>query len=136
VLLGVSFAGVVSVITGVARVATSSVSVMGGLLVLPALMMLGCFVVMTSGMAVMLGCFAMMFGSFFRHRRISRLLAVWAKKITPGSLGSMEKSTSVEFGSWHNARFPNVNSMTHPPAERVCCGPLGRVYGDIGNSPI
>jgi hypothetical protein len=47
--------------------------VMGGFLVLPAFMMLGCFVVMTSGMAVMFGCFAMMFGSFFRHRRISRL---------------------------------------------------------------
>ena len=92
------FAGVVSVIASVARVTTGSVSVMGGFLVLPALM-LGCFIVMTSGLAVVFGCFAMMFGSFFRHRRISRLSAVWAKKI-PARLSKMDgESASVEFGS-------------------------------------
>jgi uncharacterized membrane protein YfcA len=83
------FAGVVSVIASVARVTTGSVSVMGGFLVLPALMMLGCFIVMTSGLAVVFGCFAMMFCSFFRHRRISRLSAVWAKKI-PARLSKMD----------------------------------------------
>ena len=62
------FAGVVSVIPSVARVTTGSVSVMGGFLVLPAFMMLGCFVVMTSGMAVMFGCLAMMFGSILKSR--------------------------------------------------------------------
>jgi hypothetical protein len=62
------FAGVVSVIPSVARVTTGSVSVMGGFLVLPAFMMLGRFVMMTSGMAVVFGCLAMMFGSFFGHR--------------------------------------------------------------------
>jgi hypothetical protein len=63
------FARVVSVIPSVARVTTGSVGVMGGFLVLSAFMMLSRFVMMTSGMAVMFGCFAMMFGSFFRHRR-------------------------------------------------------------------
>jgi hypothetical protein len=93
------FAGVVSVIASVARVTACSVSVVGGFLVLPALMVLGCFVMMTSGMAVVFGCFAMMFGSFFRHRRISRLSAVWAKKL-PARLSRMDgESASVEFGS-------------------------------------
>ena len=39
------FAGVISVIASVARVTAGSVSVMGGFLVLPAFMMLGCFAV-------------------------------------------------------------------------------------------
>jgi hypothetical protein len=81
------FAGVVSVIPSVARVTAGSVSVMGGFLVLPAFMMLGCFVMMTSGLAVMFGCLAMMFGSFFRHRRISRLSSVGLRNYLPGSLG-------------------------------------------------
>src|SRR6476659_5282142 len=85
------FAGVVRVIPSVACVTAGSVSVMGGFLVLPALMMLGCFVVMTSGMAVMFGCFAMMFRSFFRHRLISRLSSVGLRNCLPGSLGSMRK---------------------------------------------
>jgi hypothetical protein len=75
------FAGVVSVIPSVARVTAGSVSVMGGFLVLPAFMMLGCFVMMTSGLAV--------FGSFFRHADLP-VIERWAEKL-PARLFRMGK---------------------------------------------
>ena len=67
VLLRMSLACVLSVITSVGGVTVGSVSVMGSFLVVPALMVFGCFAMMMGGMAVMFGCFPMMFGSFFGH---------------------------------------------------------------------
>jgi hypothetical protein len=90
-----SFAGVVSVIASVARVTAGSVSVMGSLLMLPALMVLGRFAMMASRVGVVFRRLSMMFGSFLRHSGSPGYELV-TKKL---SSEANEESTSMEFGS-------------------------------------
>ena len=58
-----------TVLASMARVPAGSVCMMRSFLVMTALVVLGCFPVMTSSMRVVFRCFAMMLGGFLRHKR-------------------------------------------------------------------
>jgi hypothetical protein len=67
VFLGVGFSRVFGVIAGVYRMAPGRVSMMGRFFVLATIMMLGCFVMMTSCVRMMFGSFSMVFRCLLRH---------------------------------------------------------------------
>jgi hypothetical protein len=58
---------VFGVVSGMYRMAARSVSMMGGFLVLPSVVVLGSFSVMTGSMCVVLCRFAVMISRFLRH---------------------------------------------------------------------
>jgi hypothetical protein len=63
-LLGVGFAGFFSMISGVVRVTSRRMSMMGGFFMLPSLMVLGRFAMMTGGMRMMFRRLFVMFSCF------------------------------------------------------------------------
>jgi hypothetical protein len=67
VILGVSLHGLFFVIAGVGGVPPSRVSMVGGLLMTPGLMMLGRFAVVTSSMCVMFCCLLVVLCSLLGH---------------------------------------------------------------------
>lgn len=60
-------AGFLRMISGVERVATGCVSMVGRFLVMPAIVMFGCFLVMVGSMFMMFCGLPMMLGCFLRH---------------------------------------------------------------------
>jgi hypothetical protein len=60
--------GFIGVISCMKRMATGCMSMMGRFLVVPTIVMLGCFAVMVSSMGMMFCGFPMVIGCFLRHK--------------------------------------------------------------------
>ncbi len=67
VLFDVSLSSFFDVMLSVMRVTAGGMSMMGGLFVMPALIVFGCFVMMMCSMFVVLCCLLMVLGCFLRH---------------------------------------------------------------------
>ena len=74
--LGVCLPRLLSVVSGMYRMAARSVSMMGGFLVVPSVVMLGSLSMMTGSMCVMLCSFTMMISRFLRHLPYSEFKVV------------------------------------------------------------
>lgn len=90
VLLAMCLTRMLTVLASMARVPAGSVCMMRSFLVMTALVVLGCFPVMTSSMRMVFRRFAMVLGGFFGHDS-SRFTAVRPERLISRTLGRVRK---------------------------------------------